>query len=229
MDVTAIILTCNDPVRLNACVWSVALQTASARLREILIVNTGAWVASNIGASLDIISEIIPVTLTRVANGTLGAVHASAFAIAAGKIDTPYVWFFQDDAVADYLCLETLLKADVAAAVPVNVYPDFAPSDDVERQQLPQQVSGISGVSASKEGKPLRGPILGILFESSALVDLATTVQPLTMGIDEAMCRVLRPTSVPGAGVFHTRPENPHWDRIVPLVTDYISSKEPPR
>ena len=55
MTTEALVVTHNDPVRLNACLWSIALQT---RLPDsLLVVNSGAWMAEEIGGTLDMISD----------------------------------------------------------------------------------------------------------------------------------------------------------------------------
>ena len=56
--IEAVILTHNDPVRLNACLWSIFNQ--SLRPDSILLVNTGAWMSEAVGGTLDIYRLYLP-------------------------------------------------------------------------------------------------------------------------------------------------------------------------
>lgn len=230
---TAVILTRNDPVRLNACLWSIANQ--SFRPSRILIANSGAWMAHEVGSSIDIISEWIPVSVRRIRNdGPLGVVHARAIdaALDEAKPATALYWFFQDDAVASPFCLEALLDdLDVArgypqyfanAVVPHVIYPDFVRMPN-EWSEIPQE-SPYEYEAMPEGGLAHRGPCLGILMRWATTNDVAARLAAtrMPMGIDDAIVRIAKPHFCPRGVVYHTRPERPRWDRIVSLMKSHV-------
>lgn len=209
-EVEAVVLTRNDPVRLNACLWSIFNQTVKPG--GVLVVNSGAWVGEPVGGTLDIISERMDVRLRRVMNGRLGDVHADALLLARA----PYVWFFQDDAVAAPNALEKLLMGLPHTVLPTVVYPDYEPMPG-EGEEMPQEVAYAVRVEPQSNA-PMRGPCLGLLMPRETARKIAEAIRGLPMGLDDALVQLAQPRLLPTAFVYHTRPEKPRWNRIVDLM-----------
>ena len=216
-NVEAVVLTRNDPTRLNACLWSIHNQTLKPG--KLTIINTGGWLAEPVGGTLDIISEHMEVSLRRIQNGSLGSVHFECL-IRPTKHD---IWFFQDDAVASPNCLELLVTKCGAgdASLPMVVYPDYEPmpGEDVE---IPQEVANTIRWQSPKNKAPQRGPCLGILIPTEKARKIAQAIHTLPMGLDDAIVKLARPTLVPDATVYHTRPERPRWNRIVAMMKQEV-------
>lgn len=209
-DVEAVILTRNDPVRLNALLWSVFNQTV--RPKSLLIVSTGAWTTEAIGGSIDIISEKIDIRIKRIRNRRLGDVHADCLLLAQRH----RVWFFQDDAVAAPNCLEQLLSVSHSAVLPTVVYPDYEAMAG-EAEEMPQEVAYVER-DEPKGYAPRRGPCLGLLLFRAQGMKIAKAIEGMPMGLDDALVQLSKPHLVPSAFVYHTRPEKPRWNRIVDLM-----------
>jgi hypothetical protein len=211
-DIEAVILTRNDPVRLNACLWSIFNQTL--RPASVLLVNTGAWMTSEIGGTLDIISERVEVRVKRIRNGRLGDVHADCLRLAQRHL----VWFFQDDAIAEPTCLEKLIAApDCSARLPSIVYPDYEPMAG-EAVELPQELAYVTRSGTAQSVNPLRGPCLGMLLYRQLARRIAPVIEGMPMGLDDALVQLAQPRLVPEAFIYHTRPEKPRWNRIVDMM-----------
>lgn len=215
-DVEAVILTRNDPTRLNACLWSIVNQTV--RPGSILLVNTGGWMAEAVGGTLDIASELLEVRLHRLRNGPLGAVHAAALR----SVRRPVTWFFQDDAVVSPRCLESMHGLSLPL-LPRIQYPDYEAMPGEGREQPQTTASAKEPMLSIRLPPAHRGPCLGLLMPTALAHKIAAAVEHLPMGLDDALVQLAGPCVVDrDAIVYHSRPERPRWNRIVDLMKQEV-------
>ena len=217
-EVEAVILTRNDPVRLNACLWSIINQTT--RPGGLLIINTGGWVAEPVGSTLDIASELLDVRLRRIPNGPLGAVHATAL-LAAHR---PVTWFFQDDAVVSPRALQQM-HGLALPLLPRVQYPDYEAMAGERHEQPQTTASAADPLLSVRLPIARRGPCLGLLMPTTLAHKIALAVEHLPMGLDDALVQLAEPRVVDTAVVHHTRPERPRWNRIVDLMKQEVLPK----
>ncbi len=214
-EVEAVILTRNDPARLNACLWSIVNQTV--RPGSILLVNTGGWMAEAVGGTLDIASELLEVRLRRIKNGSLGKVHAEALL----SVQRPVTWFFQDDAVVSPRALQQM-HGLALPLLPRVQYPDYEPMPGEATEQPQTTASAADPLLSARLPLARRGPCLGLLMPTRLAHKIALAVEHLPMGLDDALVQLAKPRVVDTAVVHHTRPERPRWNRIVQLMKQEV-------